>query len=219
MRTDLGQDIEYQMQMRKELEQLKREKGTIEIEDLRKGDLMHFYTKRSFGSWFIRFATEKDKNHIEGLTRIDPERGWMLVGARKRVVEVPLSEYLNSKYVLYVGRVRGATQEEIDRVCEDAEALIGFKYDVSQLVWNLACLGILRVCKIKNERIARWLKPALSRLKNFADTHNEWTCSEIWAKLWKKWGKIFKRGADPANVSPGDIWESPIIERLGRLIY
>ena len=194
-------------------------KEMIEIEDLRKGDLVFFHTKRSFGSWFIRTATGEFNNHIEGLTRIDPVRGWMLVGARKRVAEAPLTEYLSDKYILHIGRVRGATQEEIDKVCKDAEALVGLKYDVSQLVWNFICLGIWRICKIRDERTAGWIKPALVRLKNFADSKNEWTCSEVWAKLWKKMGKVFKRGADPANVGPGDIWESPIIERLGRLAY
>lgn len=191
----------------------------IEIEDLRKGDLLFFYTKRSFGSWFIRFTTGQNKNHIEGITEQDPEKGWILVGARRRVAKTPLYEYLNDKYILYVGRVRGSTQAEIDTVCESAGFLVGFKYDMSQLVWNFVCLGIWHVCKLKNRRVAKCLKPALARLHNFADSKNEWTCSEIWAKLWKKMGKIFKKGADPANVSPEDIYQSPIIERLGRLTY
>lgn len=171
------------------------------INKLKQSDIILFHS-RGIGSWLIRRIIGSYWNHIGHYSF-----GSVIEARGRGIVITPISKYLNSKrHQLGVVRVKRATKEDRQAVDDFIHILVGCKYDFSQLIVNIASLGLLSLLKLTH------LENRLRRLKNIGDSKNEFTCSEVLACAWEVRKFEFIKGADTANISPADIANSPIVK-------
>lgn len=157
--------------------------------EIKAGDIMLF----SGGHWIsriIQWGTKSKYNHVA--VSVDPDISLMIEAAgRVRAEDTRRAE----GYDIY--RVRPEYSYDLDKVISYLVDKLNRPYDYL----GVAYLGILKVLGLKT-RANKWQKD------------HDYFCSELAKSAFLDGGLDIVPGTDAGNVSPGDIANSPVVEKI-----
>jgi len=160
------------------------------MQNIKEGDAVIF-RGRSIANWLIRFITRGEVDHVAyalNNTYII-ETNW-----GPGVTVTPISKYLSKRRKIWVGTIKGATQEDIKETTAWMQKQVGEKYDRIQIL----TMFFHRLTGTHDK-------------KTLLDPKSIDVCSTLLGVGWRKRGFVFKENVAISNLSPQDIFDSPIV--------